>query len=498
MTSRCLILPVACAVITVVAPRAQTPGIVVDGDFRDWSEVPVLQRDGGDAPQSAVDFGDIRILTTDRHLYLSVAMGRTVSLATLPGTFFVLVDRDGDPSTGQTLHELDGVDLSVECSPAPTSAGVAVRRFPPPSGKPATEPWSAVNFAYAPRHSGDRFELRLDQPAARVRVKLVFSSAGTVRDETPIMTIDGVAAAPPAAIAAGHGDTDPLARPPVTSFRAAVWNVAGMPPFTADEMARVIGAIDPDVLVLDELWSALTPAGILARLPAAAGRATRSRWSVVMGRGTGQRGGVAVRGPVELVQGVIPYPQEGLGHDATDYVRSADTGVGAALMRARLGARRLLVVPVDFTCCGAPESDAEALRILEADAINRAVRLAMRQDIDGVLIGGDFNLVGTRAPLDVAAWALDLDRSALTAVDALKLDGLSKDTWRQPGGGGRFPPGRLDWLLYSDTSLEVVRAFVLDTADLSQRWLDAHNLRAGDSAAISDHLPIVADFRWRK
>jgi endonuclease/exonuclease/phosphatase family metal-dependent hydrolase len=99
-------------------------------------------------------------------------------------------------------------------------------------------------------------------------------------------------------------------------------------------------------------------------------------------------------------------------------------------------------------------------------------------------------------PLDVVSRHLDPRGDHLEVVDALQLDGRSNATWSDPGKP--FAPGRLDYMLYSDSTLEVARAFVFDSADLGAEWLDRHGVQAGDSAAASDHLPIVADFRWKR
>ena len=500
-----LVITIAASTLTVAAAVmfAQAPSpVVIDGDFSDWAAVPVAVSDAGDAAQSAVDIGEVRVLSTARHLFLSIATGRSVNLGTMPGMLAVIVDRDGDATTGETVHGLEGVDVSVECSPLPTNPGVVVRRLPVEAGRPATETWSAVNFTYAPRHAGERFEMKLDQGAGtKARLKIVFVSGGKLIDETAIIPIAVPARAIEKPVTAGTGPTDPLVRDSRTSFRVAVWNVGGMLPVTADSIDRVIRAIDPDVLILDELWPALTAEGIKARLPSS-GRASSAPWAVALGSRGAERGAVAARGRVETVMSYVPYPPEGLdamhGNDAGDRIWTADDGIGAAVVVVRLGSRRLIVVPVDLTCCGPPESGNEALRILEADAINAATRRTLRGGADGVLVGGDFNLVGTGTPLNVMAHRLDLDNTALDPVDALRLNGLSKDTWRQRGGGGRFPPGRLDWLLHSGSTLEVIRSFVFDTADLSPSWLTFHKLKADDSAAASDHLPIVADFRWRR
>ncbi|MCZ6444681.1 MAG: endonuclease, partial [Planctomycetota bacterium] len=67
-------------------------------------------------------------------------------------------------------------------------------------------------------------------------------------------------------------------------------------------------------------------------------------------------------------------------------------------------------------------------------------------------------------------------------------------TWADPDEP--FVPGRLDYLLYSDATLTLPRAFVLDSRDLNPRWLDRHGLKLDDTASASDHLPLIADVKW--
>jgi hypothetical protein len=56
---------------------------------------------------------------------------------------------------------------------------------------------------------------------------------------------------------------------------------------------------------------------------------------------------------------------------------------------------------------------------------------------------------------------------------------------------------RLDYITYSDNSLKVVNAFVLDTAILDPASLKAMGLEPDDSAA-TDHLPVVLDLSPRR
>ena len=65
-------------------------------------------------------------------------------------------------------------------------------------------------------------------------------------------------------------------------------------------------------------------------------------------------------------------------------------------------------------------------------------------------------------------------------------------TWYD--AGNTYTPGRLDYLLYSDSVAEAANSFVLDTSKLSEAALARLGLDATDTAA-SDHLPVVLDVK---
>jgi len=113
--------------------------------------------------------------------------------------------------------------------------------------------------------------------------------------------------------------------------------------------------------------------------------------------------------------------------------------------------------------------------------------------VDAVLVAGDLNLVGSRAPLERLAAGLDPAGGDLVVARALHPDGRDGWTWSAPRSA--YTPGRLDYMLSSPSSLRVAAAFVLDTADLSPAVCARHGLEPGDARAASDHLPIVARVR---
>jgi len=146
-------------------------------------------------------------------------------------------------------------------------------------------------------------------------------------------------------------------------------------------------------------------------------------------------------------------------------------------------------------CCGTAGSSEDIKRISQAGTINSAMQTALGGGTPKVRVfGGDLNLVGSRTPLETLCSGLDADSSALVPAMPIVLGDTSTMTWLDDPSG--FPPGRLDYVTYSDSSAEVVNAFVLDTRLLSIQSLARVGLDSADSAG-SDHLPVVVDIRPR-
>jgi endonuclease/exonuclease/phosphatase family metal-dependent hydrolase len=242
--------------------------------------------------------------------------------------------------------------------------------------------------------------------------------------------------------------------------------------------ARVLRVLDPDVVLLQE-WTS-RPHEIAAWLNASVPLES-GEWSVRMTEGWGVA--VASRHPVQ------PLGHEELYLDGEeDAIRFA-----GALVDTPLG--YLAASSVHLKCCGASGSSEDHARISEAGAINRSLSEALAVEPVGMrVIAGDFNLVGSRPPIDVMRNGLDADGSDLEIADARVLGDAAYMTWRDDANP--FTPGRLDFTLVGDAGAEIVRAFVLDTRGLSDRALDAAGLDRTDSAA-SDHMPLVVDLRPR-
>ncbi len=111
-----------------VALSAPPPRIVIDGRFDDWDTAATLVDDPVDAPQAAVDFGQVRVSHDDRFVHLLIEVGRPVNVQRLPGTIRVLLDSDGSVATGVPIEGLGGVDVIVELSPRNPDRGGRIGR----------------------------------------------------------------------------------------------------------------------------------------------------------------------------------------------------------------------------------------------------------------------------------------------------------------------------------------------------------------------------------
>jgi endonuclease/exonuclease/phosphatase family metal-dependent hydrolase len=488
------------ATATVLQTPQVSAHIILDGEFDDWNAVPATIVDPADAPGAFIDFGELRIIHDDRFVHLLADFGKTVNAQGLAGTAMLLLNADGDEQTGTTVHDVPGVDVIVDLSPEKLKypgefQGVGLRSttyLPDPNdpAKPALNPYD-IGFAFAPTHAGRRFELRFERgrrlpqtpplfSGAQFTGKLVFmEAAGKPADITQPFTHELTISHPM------RVDPPALPKRDADAFRVVSWNVQRGAIFSQGEpFRRVLRALDPDVVLLVELNDENTVADVERFFAQAFPE--RGAWHAVVGKGGGDlRCAVASRFPL------APAPElelVSMPHQPDKSVRV----MGASI---DVFGRKLLAVATHLKCCGSAGGPEDQIREVEVGQIRHAVKLALGQtEFDGLVIGGDLNLVGARDPLELLARGLDLDRSALAIPQTYQLDGLSNATWadrNQP-----FIPGRLDYILHSDSTIDCLHGFVFDSQDPDQTWRDAHQVQPGDTAAASDHLPVVLDLRW--
>lgn len=516
----CLFVSVFAAPTACSPPR---PPVWTDGDFADWDDVDPLAVDpAGDAAAvgSPVDLGSVAVQDDPRFLHFLIDLGRTVNVQSMRGSVELVLDADGDPGTGGPYGGVEGADLAViltrQTDPASDGygTGVGVRRIGP-DGPRDVESAAAVGLLASPTHSSDRFELRLDRGAVTggaVAGRLRYVRAGALVDETPVFT-HALATVPddePPLLG-----TDAVAKLP-GAFRIVAWNVSSLS-FRDNQEAfrRVVAALAPDVLLLDEIYSAVTPEDLarFTRDLAVAGETWS--WSLALGGGV-QRTAVGARGrEARRAAGMdrIDHDPDALERwlrEAGDKpaILSAPPPSVLARAEARGGISAtgawvtvhgldILFVPVDLQSAGFDGSPRDRLRELQAHTLNGSIAAVLRDRPGaGLVVAGDLNLVGSVRPLDELRRGLGVGGRNLHVARPERLRDRSLATWRSTWGEDPFSPGRLDYVLYRGGALKVERAFVFDAADLSARARETVGIAESDTGA-SDHLPLVVDFRVR-
>ena len=516
------------------SPKARPAQIWTDGLFGDWRGVrdAVSDAQGDAAAGSAVDLGGVRVNDDPRFLHLLVEVGDTVTVQAMPGTLEVVLNIGGDSGGGRSHAGVEGADMAVVLSRiwaqagGSRGAGVGVRRLRT-TDLGGVESASSVGLLVAPTYSSDRFEVRLDRRALAgwsgieageagdvVAGRLRYLEADSVADETELFHHE---------LATSPGPEPPLvsaefvARPSGT-LRVVAWNVAdGGFRDRRPAFQRVLKALNPDVLLLDEIHADVTQ-GDLERFGEALAPSSPSGWTWWLARGGGrQRTAVGARGmklggdstlariehePGELARWLaeVGDTPEAPRMAAPSAVARAESQGGLSATGAWIAHEGLpiLLVPLDLQSAGYDGSPRDRLRELQARTLRRAIAGALETHPGaGLIVGGDFNLVGSGRPLAALRRGLGVDGGDLEVARVERLRDRSLATWRGLDPRDPFSPGRLDYMLYRGGVLRLERAFIFDAEDLSAEALELRGIQASDSRA-SDHLPLVADFSLRR
>ena len=117
---------------------------------------------------------------------------------------------------------------------------------------------------------------------------------------------------------------------------------------------------------------------------------------------------------------------------------------------------------------------------------------------------GDFNFVGYRQQVETIRIG-DIEDENEYGVDFLPdwdstaiVDLFSRHTHKRMGytwrsDGNSFNPGKLDYVFYSDATIDSGRHFILNTLAMGSEALNEYGLQWDDTPEASDHLPRIFD-----
>jgi len=260
---------------------------------------------------------------------------------------------------------------------------------------------------------------------------------------------------------------------------------------------RIINALDPDVIVFQEIADTLTANQVAAQVMTLTGE---SGWTAHMGIGFGVRTVVASRFP--------------LADTRTDtFPASSTRGVTIARINLPDGTydRDLYIMGVHLKCCNSVGNEDEN-RQRSADAIaawmgdaRRAGGFYTLPNNTPMVVVGDFNLVGGPQPEQTLLTGNiqsestygpdvkgDWDNSNITDLTPADPFTGTINTW--PSTSAQ-QTSRLDRFLYTDSAVEIGARGIVNPATMTSAVRTALGVQSTDASAAADHLPIFADFR---
>ena len=429
------------------------PPVMIDGRFGDWSGEPAAVDPAGDAT-GAFDVTQIQVASRGTVLYFRFDTGTTLNLQSGDKREGTLIFRIGTP---------EGETLAVD---------VRQKTFTLLGGAQRVLRWADFDYMAAPTWAANDFEAMIDLSSLGVRTgdRVSIDLAGSDTLDRPIVfrLTDGVA-----------DRTAPRspARETGTDFRIVSMNTERNGLVDRERQAalgRLLRGPQPDIITIQEEY---------------------------------ETSGADVKSALDKL---VPGQPGWNVHKTNDCViasrkrlaplRSYDGSYAAALVQLD-GDEAVLVLSIHPKCCGHTGSKEDRRRIEQTRAMIRTIDELRAAPADGefgpyrnapVVVIGDWNLVGSRIPLDLLT---DPDEAGLTRRLLLTLENDRVVTWIDENSP--FSPGQLDLVVFDAEKLEPKNGFVLDTRTLDDRELDALDVESADSDA-TDHLLLVVDFALRR
>jgi len=471
----------------VTSATAQEIPVAVDGFFEDWDGIDACREDpGGDG--SRIDFGSVRVRSDRERVTLLLDLGSEMNLQG-GNAITLLIDGDSNASTGRAVEGL-GAELVW------TFGGRKGEVWTDGEGVRVEQ--ADIGLWQAPTVSSNRFEVSFLRrtktgvdiaPGPSVSFVLIdegMEGGDRLPDEGAVtVELSDRPPPPPHAVS--------LERLRPDHIRVVTWNVLFDGLFKRPApFIRVLRALDPDVICFQEIWAhtARQAADYVAlAIPEVEWHGLNTHEGHIISR----------------------YPMlEAAAIDASgNYWALVDLPDGT------------FEVDLSIVCAHPPCCDKEVERQEELDGIAAWTRDTMTPGdspihegapaafdlTEGtpVVIAGDMNLVGGASQVQTLlsgriadedrfgmSFAPDWDGTPLTDAWPRTAGDVTVATWRDERSS--FAPGKLDYIIYSDSVLQLERAFILATEELAPEVLARYGLRLDDTLVASDHLPVVADF----
>ena len=469
MFGRCITL-----LLYLTCLRAAHP-IVIDGLFDDWQEVPVTITDP-EGDYNYDDWAELKITNDDDFIFFKISLHSEETLLQNWNNFYLYIDADRDSLTGHPFRGM-GAELAWHF-------GYRTGQYFEQDG--IIDLWqNDITLRQAPTVTSTEFEIAIARGSFVLSdpdsIAVIFSSFYDTGDYMPdswegvVYQLDTTVVGPAAPILLEK-----------TGTRLVTYNTLYtgiLEPDRQPKFQRIIQALDPDIIALQE----------------------HSEWNEIG----------------DIISSWFPEDTWYQGYTFRDLVVlskypiinqanliSSERTMCALLQTDDPINPYLLILNSHFSCCDNDDDRQE--QVDELVQVLREWRLNDNGPFDlpegtPMFHVGDFNFVGYREQIETVTagniqdegnygsdFPLDWDGTAITDLFSRQTHKRMAYTWRSDGSS--FNPGKLDYVLYTDSNLSILNHFVLNTLVMPDSVLNEWELEAEDTNEASDHLPRIVDF----
>ncbi|MFK7972835.1 MAG: T9SS type A sorting domain-containing protein [Bacteroidia bacterium] len=467
--------------ISLLATTSQAQ-ILLDENFIDWIPASLQYSDAlGDA--SGIDFISLSASSNNDYLFIKIELDREINLQD-NNNIGLFIDTDNDISSGLVAEGI-GVDVLY-------TFGEREGTFYNSAGRASDIRHRDLGVVTLPTVTSSTFEIAIKRDAiidgepvfANDSIRIVLQNQANNGDIIPdqngglLYVFENNPPGPNKAYSLSKPDTSLTRIMSYNVLRDGLWDNQQAP-----ALRRIISALHPDIIGFQEIYNQNS-------------EETRDEVNSILFSQYNQGWYHAEAG--NDIKCVSKYP-----------ILSTWPVAGNGAFVIDMGSHELLLFVAHPPCCSndqgrQQEIDAMMAFIRDAKAGTNGPQLRPNTPI---VILGDMNLVGLNRQRttmltgdieDNNQYGADFtpDWNGDDLIDAKPFaTGLPMAiTWWQLSSS--FAPGRLDYLIYSDSNMELENNFALFTETMPAAELAAFGLQASDATEGSDHLPLIGDFRF--
>ena len=457
--------------------------ICIDGLFNDWGNVPVAYQDI-DNDHVDADYSTLKITYDSEFLFIYINFHENEYLMQNWNDFHLYIDSDNDQSTGNLIRGV-GADLIW------SFGGRSGKQYI--NGQESTVYQNDLTLRIAPTVTSSEFEIAIARESSPLTLnnqqimtqgKIIFSELEEGIGDFIPDELGGVSFS--------IGEDFIIGPEPITierlnesDLRVVSYNTLNegiLDSDRQDHFKRILQTIDPDIIALQEHsdWDEIHDI-IQSWFP-------QEQWYASW-----------------TYRDLVILSRFQIIHDAN--IISSERTMAALLDTEDELGKNLLIFNSHLSCCdndeGRQEQVDEFSSVWRNWVQNGNGPFELEYGTPFIHLG-DFNYVGYNQQVETIKtgdiinendfgvdFLPDWDSTAIIDLFSRQTHKRMGYTWRNDGSS--FNPGKLDYIFYSDASIDTGKHYILNTLAIDQTDLDNYNLQLDDTQEASDHLPLVFD-----